>query len=546
MIINIGISKLHCTAPSEISRCYVVACTFDRIFYPAVTDTVWAGLWPTAIHRCYERLASVPSLFVHSFSSPSSPKIGIARSLDTSGNKFCVAFFRNDPNQLNVPSVLLIYVSTPGNSAVDFEVKDSTSVLKSATVNPGEILNITISTADFETFSTSVGKKTIVIETVNSNDSVQVFGYSDNKDTADIFLAVPIRRATGITSYDYAQFSTETEGTASTFVVTVCDVTDEESTQDITYFPTVAGSELVDKVLIYKTNRQRLRAESLDGTVQTGLINFDSPVVTRPSFDLTGFRVSTAIPSGVMIGHQCGQVPSSVPTCDYMIEQCPPSYTWGYNFITSGLVLRTTGYVVKIIPRYVNNVTMVTSFCDGDTNLTTNVVDRDGLMIDVETSINCYFQTSRPSGMVQYAKGQQSDDSNRIVEQNIGDPAMAWIAPVGQYINRITFVTGLMTASYGLYTHGEFINVVVPAEFFNSSMIRLDDSVLVGNWTEVFCSPGEVCAYATDLRMTDGHHVLEHDNPDGRLTVVVYGFAREKGYMYPAGFAMDPIGGNYV
>ncbi len=473
--------------------------------------------------------------------------IGIARSADTSGNKFCIAFFRNDPgSSSSTPptSELLIYVSTPGSTAVDFVIKRvGNLIVKSATVNPGEIMNLTISpSTDFESLSSSVGKKAIVIETINTNDSLHVFGYNDNLDSADVFLAVPIRRVTGIQSYDYAQFSTSRDGKDSTFAVAVCDV-EVGGQQEITYFPTVAGS--TENVRVFKTQRSAVLADKLDGTVQTGLVNYDAPIVSS-RIDLTGFRLSTSIPSGVTIGHQCGQIPFDIETCDYMIEQCPPSYTWGYNFITSGLMPRTTGYIIKIIPRYVNEVTTVTSFCDGDTEVAIAVVDRDGITMDSEIPRNCYFQTSRPAAIVQFSKGQQSDDNNRTIELNIGDPSMAWVPPVGQYLNRFTFFTGLSTATYGSYTFGEFINVIVPLEFFNSSMIKLDGSAIsADSWSEVSCSPGELCAYASTLQMTDGKHLLEHDNPNGRLSLLIYGFAREKGYMYPGGFAMDPIGGMY-
>ena len=50
-----------------------------------------------------------------------------------------------------------------------------------------------------------------------------------------------------------------------------------------------------------------------------------------------------------MTGHECSEIKLGEDTCDRIIEQIPPSYTWGYNFFVAPFE-RRTGYVFKVWP----------------------------------------------------------------------------------------------------------------------------------------------------------------------------------------------------
>ena len=430
---------------------------------------------------------------------------------------------------------------------MDFTAKsfDDQEIDVAETAIPGQIVNITVPTTLEISPSSGFVRKTIVVSAVNNNDALQVIGYSDNENTADLFLAVPIRRAAGIESYEYAQFSTMYSQRESAFVVSVCDVdANIPLSNTASFFASLSGVTPQPSVRARKDGGGEviLGTHGQTPTVISALSNFDTIYVASIS-DLTGFRVSTTVPSGVMIGHHCGQVPSIIASCDYLIEQSPPSYTWGYHFFVAPLEQRSTGYIVKVIPRFTDVTTVLTYFCEGDSDLTQLDVIVDGSTIDMGEPVNCYFSTTRPSALVQYAKGQQSDDNLSGMDNDIGDPAMAWIPSVGQFINKVTFITGFDTDFENYHLLGEYVNVIVPAVYYNSSMIKMDGSILSNSWNEVSCFPGEICAYSTSVQMQNGIHTISHDNLEGRLSVLVYGWSNQKGYMYPAGYAMSPIGG---
>ena len=453
----------------------------------------------------------------------------------------------NTPGNID-PKFFSIYISTLGNTPVDYIITfDSISNI-TGTVEPCEIEEISIDSSLEVLAADDVSdRKGIIVKTVNEEDRIQVFGYSDSSGTTDVFTAIPFRKKQEIALYEYAQLSSTVpqNNRLSMFVAVICE--------DNTIVNIASTTALSGDVTLGNTFLQGRPQPITAGGVNTLSLSVYTTVhLGSNEEDLTGFRVSSTNPVGFMAGHACGQIPVDRLTCDHMIEQIPPSYTWGYNFISSPLTARISGYVIKIIPRY--RGTTVTRHCNGMSEMQVmQDIPFDGLEIDISEQVYCCFRTSRPCAVAQFSKGQSVDDSlkQESEQKNVGDPAMVWLAPVGQFVNYVIFYTGFTSgASPDGFTFGEFANVIVPADSFNPQMIRLDGNLLQPNereWTEIFCPPNNItaCAYGRYVNLTgsEGKHNITHDNPSGRLTAIVYGWGNQKGYMYPAGFALDPIGG---
>ena len=451
----------------------------------------------------------------------------------------------NTPGNID-PIFSSIYISTLGNTPVDYIITfDSISNI-TGTVEPCEIEEISIdSTLEVLAADDVSDRKGIIVKTVNEEDRIQVFGYSDSSGTTDVFTAIPFRRKQEIALYEYAQLSSTVpqNNRLSMFVAVICE--------DNTIVNIASTTALSSDVTLGSTFVPGRPQPITAGGVNTLSLSVYTTVhLGSNEEDLTGFRVSSTNPVGFMAGHACGQIPVDRLTCDHMIEQIPPSYTWGYNFISSPLTARISGYVIKIIPRY--RGTTVTRHCNGMSEMQVmQDISFDGLEIDISEQVYCCFRTSRPCAVAQFSKGNSVDDTLKGRSENIGDPAMVWLAPVGQFVNYVIFYTGFTSgASLDGFTLGEFANVIVPADSFNPQMIRLDGNFLQPNereWTEIFCPPNNItaCAYGRNVNLTgsEGKHNITHDNPSGRLTAIVYGWGNQKGYMYPAGFALDPIGG---
>ena len=452
----------------------------------------------------------------------------------------------NQPGN-NDPQIFFIYISTLGNTPVDYIITfDSISNI-TGTVEPCEIEEISIdSSLQVLTGDVASQRRGIIVKTINEEDRIQVFGFSDTSGSTDVFTAIPFRRQQGIELYEYAQLSSTVpqNNRLSMFVAVICE---DNTTLNVASTTARSGDVTLGNSFVPGNRPLPITAGGIDSSPLSLYTTFHAE--SNP-YDLTGFRVSSTNPIGFMAGHACGQIPVESGTCDHMIEQIPPSYTWGYNFISSPLMARISGYVIKIIPRY--SGTTVTRVCNGVSEM--QDIPFYGLEIDISGQVYCCFRTSRPSAVVQFSKGQSVDDALNSPVENVGDPAMVWLAPVGQFVNYVIFYTGFTSVftSQG-FTFGEFANVIVPADSFNPQMIRLDGNLLQTNemeWTEIFCPMNNsiVCAYGRSVALTgsEGKHNITHDNPSGRLTAVVYGWADQKGYMYPAGFALDPIGGMHI
>ena len=78
--------------------------------------------------------------------------------------------------------------------------------------------------------------------------------------------------------------------------------------------------------------------------------------------DLTGTKVTGSCYLSVITGHQCAFYPANVQSCDGIMEQIPPTETWGFNFFLSPLAkCQSAGY--RFIAGADN--TVVTRLCNG-------------------------------------------------------------------------------------------------------------------------------------------------------------------------------------
>lgn len=63
--------------------------------------------------------------------------------------------------------------------------------------------------------------------------------------------------------------------------------------------------------------------------------------------DVTGTSISSDKPVAVLGGHQCANIPLvdgvAPGSCDHIVEEIPPTPTWGQHFVTMPLATRTRG-----------------------------------------------------------------------------------------------------------------------------------------------------------------------------------------------------------
>lgn len=67
--------------------------------------------------------------------------------------------------------------------------------------------------------------------------------------------------------------------------------------------------------------------------------------------DMTGYFINSTKPIQVICGHECANVPQTVPFCDHMSEQIPPVNQLGTYHIVPPIDgrNRNAGYVVRVV-----------------------------------------------------------------------------------------------------------------------------------------------------------------------------------------------------
>ena len=470
--------------------------------------------------------------------------LGIPMDVSHEGNFFCFAFLRNraniEPGGGEAPRNLGIFITTQSSNPVSYRIRSgSTGYTRNGTVTAGTIVREQYMTPNVQEVNIATTSAGIIVETINSSETIQVMGFSDSLSSSDGFLAVPIIQYRSNFTYGYASLTASARSFNSIVAVVACS---DIAQDDITYStenPFFVLSSFVKNQFVLP-NQSTFFSAAMSECNTLGLLR-------ALQYDITGFRVNSNQPIGFMTGHECAEIQLGEDTCDHIIEQIPPSYSWGYNFFVAPFKKRI-GYVFKVWPRY--NGTSFTVYCSDGTNFNIshyqfneiNVNNRQ--RFELNSQSYCYIQSDRPLFVMQYGFSHEHDNNNQY-----GDPNMVLVAPISQYLNKHVFTTNV-----SMYTRqnddftSQYISVTMLARYFVPNAILLDGIPLEPNvtkWSIINCSQNDPCGYGISKSVNIGTHTVQHTKPNASINVIVYGWRIEKGYAYPAGYGMNPVGGEW-
>ena len=201
----------------------------------------------------------------------------------------------------------------------------------------------------------------------------------------------------------------------------------------------VVGSERNTQVTITPTQNvyisgvKRQAGSSLNITLNERDVLFLSSVN-----DLTGTHVVSNKPVSVFSGHECGNMPSNLTFCDHMVEQIPPTSTWGTEFFTLSYNARSFDRYRVLSSRPNNTITWSCTDLNNESIVSDErVLPAAGSVIEFEIPGNqnlmCRFASFLPVLLVQFSVGGSANDGSFF-----SDPSMAIIPPVAQYRNSYT------------------------------------------------------------------------------------------------------------
>ena len=254
--------------------------------------------------------------------------------------------------------------------------------------------------------------------------------------------------------------------------------------------------------------------------------------------DLTGTHVVSDKPVSVFSGHECGSVPYNVPYCDHLVEQIPPTATWGREFYTMSIKSRTEDYFKAITLKDDNTIR---SECTDVNGVLINSIiafpPGAGQAVEFALPYNqfCRFTSDFPILLVQFSIGGSAD------QKLFADPFMTIIPPIPQYRHFY------MLNYFQSLRNSNFLNIVL----LNTSGAMTGDTLLNGErinssivWTEIQCEfESDVCAYGVQVDIGEGSDTmtLSHMDEDAQLVGIPYSMGYRTGSGTFSGMSQKPI-----
>jgi hypothetical protein len=405
-------------------------------------------------------------------------------SQDSQGRDFWLTFPRN---YFDTPALTLFITgqtSTTGTVQIP-----GTGFSASFTVTPGQVTPVSLPSSSQLLAADGVENKGIHI---TAQEDVVVYGLSRIPATTDAYLGLP----TDILGTDYLVLTYKNtniiNGTQLAIVATQNDTA-------VTITPAVqAGSHPAGVPFTLTLNQGQ--AYQLQSTM------------SAPA-DLSGSVITSTKPIAVFGSHQCANIPEgNTFACDYIVEQLPPTSTWGKSFVTVPLATRTRGDTFRFLAA--RNGTEVR--INGSLVATLN----RGQLYQTNLATQAHITSNEPILVAQYSNGTTYDNVT-------SDPFMMLIPPYEQFLASYT----VTTPQSGFVPN--YINVAVPNAAVGQ--IRLDGVAVPSS---AFTAIGSSGFSGAQLNVSLGTHTLTGPLPFGAF---MYGFGPADSYGYPGGMSLAPI-----
>ena len=442
---------------------------------------------------------------------------------------------------------------------VEFDVTTIFGGIENTTtyqVNSTKPTRVTFQPNDVYVTNSEQRDKAIWVQTRNES-MISLFVISGGFHSTDGLVGLPcdaMKVPSDYNSYQYLILSTRIvtsdEAMTSKFLVITCE---DATTVSITPSTTINGHTFEHSVFGPETSSTSSRWR-MGGSTS---ISVGQTLLVTANGDFTGTLVTGNRPLVVIAGHQCGQVPESVTTCDHMAVQIPPHTTFGYIFLLSPLSGRQSGDLYRFAT--IADDTLITITCveaggvarmeycmvlNTDQGPNWGQFETHSEACGVEhTPKYCCLESTEPVIVAQYSYGNQRDES---CNGDIGGPFISVIPPIAQYLNSYNLVPVSVTSGHVLR---RYLTVSVPATYFQPSQILMDDYPFETNatlWQLIHCTGGEICGYSLTKPLDNNAHIVYHVNRSSAILVDSYRYLVGNSYAFVGGMGLRPISGKLL
>ena len=435
------------------------------------------------------------------------------------GNEFFVGFMENPP----------LFPSASDDSFFISTNQSETVVPVNVTIRGGRTIVVQAQPAlttpeSIPSSETRMPPQGIHILAPDSS-KLTVFGSNEEFISVDGFLALPCPQLP-VQQYDYYAISVPPTTSGVPLIMSDSAILIVSCNNDtrVTFTPTqtITDPQNSDSTISAGTNTIVTLAEA-------------QPLYIQGRSDLTGTHIVSNQPISFFSGHECAyRPPTQGAQCDHIVEQIPPTVTWGRIFLTAPSADRTTGDIFKIVASQENteiNITCANRAAPLEIPLMPNYTVTleaagNSWNFTAPASDYCSIEADKPILVAQIGIG----DANQAV-----DAYMTLVPAVSQYRNNIHFS---VVGNPGLE---HWTNVFVIPAYFEPANITVEGvQGSPEDWVAIRCSNGGVCGYGRQISLRGSRlKLVRHDNPEASLGVIVYGSTRSEAYGYPGGLKLS-------
>ena len=434
----------------------------------------------------------------------------VIQNMNTEANQFFIGMFSNHPDAGSVPISLL--VTTSSSEPVNVIIESIDGELISGQVNSSQ-------TAEFflpDTFVVSniSDRHMGLLVKAENGKHISVSVSNHHYYSSDSYLALPLIKYSRVDQYTYYALTPEVN---STDLKSRILLVGGYNGTNVTITPTQSIYIPQDLSPI----GQLLPSQSL--TIQ---LNMFETLLLESESTLSGTKVVSNKPITFLSGHQCAVIPNTNGSCDFAIEQFPPTINWGKSFMFPVLASRPGGSHLSIMAAKENTAAdIICSFANktgdniSDSFTLTNPGDYTSISVAPDNVI-CSVVTDKPVQIVLLSTSEGTDDGN-------GDPLMMLVPPMEQYTTKTISFT-----AHKRDFENHYVNLVASGA---SSHILLDNELISSDWGTVVAKNGTVLGYAIQLNLTDTTHTISVSNNSTVVAAMMYGFNFSVGYGQIAG-----------
>jgi hypothetical protein len=412
---------------------------------------------------------------------------------DSKGTDFWLAF----PGQL-IPNQLTLFIAGDADTSGNVSIP-GLSFSQNFNVTPGQVTVVELPVSAQLSATDGTEDKGIHVTALNE---VTVYGLNRGPATTDAYLGLP----TDILGLEYIVlgFGNVNIVNGTEFVVAATlDNTTVTITPSVTTGTRTVGTPY--NIVLNQGQAYQLR--------NTG---------AAPN-DLSGTIITADKGVAVFGGHECANIPDgNTVACDHVVEELPPTQTWGKSFVTMPLASRDNGDTFRFLAAV--NGTHVT--VNGTVVATLNRGQFHQRIIDSPATIT----SDQPILVAQYSNGCSFDPPCGATD---GDPFMMLIPPFEQFLGQYTVSTPDQAGDTTPQFPANFVNVVAPNAAVGS--VTLDGTAIP---PASFTAIGSSGFSGTQVSLSQGSHTLSGSLPFGAF---IYGFGSFDSYGYPGGLSLAPV-----